>query len=401
MIRRARPKYLTLSDFNNENNLSIIDENQNELFFNYGRSALKFFLINYAKYIKKNNLLVAMQSFNCNVVIEAVLQSNCKVILMDIQLDDFSINLEDIKKIKKPDILILTHYQGIPNLQYEQISIYCKKNGIFLIDDLAQTDKSSIRNIKVGDLSDVSFKSFAFDKPYSCLTGGSLNIANITDENLKNDLLNNYRELKIESKNKTLIDLWMLKFLYYYSDQEEYRPLLDNSDLIFFLKKLGFSDESIYNLVQNKYICILQYLISTIIRELGFQKNNIYISRLRQEKINLINKQRHRFSYFNKEVVALEDYLSKEGFRILDYPRDVIINWNRYSLIDKSGKLKSKLLKDGIQAGNYNWPNPLHKMYYNNRNVFFVDNFTNTDFASQFIVNIPLWSNIFRSISAH
>ena len=94
MVIRARPKYLA-NDFYADLEDEVMPQ-QDELFFNLGRSALKFFLQNYSLYLKKQ-VLITMQSFNCTVVIEAALQADCKIILLDISTYDFSITLEEIK----------------------------------------------------------------------------------------------------------------------------------------------------------------------------------------------------------------------------------------------------------------------------------------------------------------
>ena len=170
MIIRARPKYLKESFFN-FNYLSNKVNIGNELFFNSGRSALKFVLEEYARYRDKK-LVVGVQAFNCVAVAEGVLQSNSQMMLIDIGLEDFSIRLDTIRKIStKIDVLILTHYQGIINIEYKKIAEFCKENNILLIDDLAQTKGSMIKDIEVGMLSNVSINSFAFDKPIVVMNG--------------------------------------------------------------------------------------------------------------------------------------------------------------------------------------------------------------------------------------
>jgi dTDP-4-amino-4,6-dideoxygalactose transaminase len=392
MIRRARPKYLEISDM--DKNTIIRFENPNELFFNYGRSALKFFLWLYANYLHKK-LYVAMQSFNCEVVIEAALQANCRVILLDIKLNDYSINFEDLLKIPKPDVLILTHYQGIPNLQYEQISSFCKQNKILLIDDLAQTEGSLINNIVVGSLSDISIKSFSFDRPFTCYAGGSLYIGNITDIHLKELILQQYSLLKFENKKKTLVDLMLLKFLFKNSTEKQYIERYDTYDLIMVLKKMNMKDATIIKLL--KHNVSFNFIAKTIYYYRLFitpNKRKIIVRKLGIEKINLINFQRSRYLYNAAEVIALEKYLSCEGYKIQRYP-NIYIVWNRYSIIDDSNTLKEKLNSYMIQSGNYNWSTPLNKKYYKNKNVILTDNYSNTEYCAQNILNIPVWSTIF------
>ena len=131
MIIRARPKYFTIKQLSSISpNVQFLDD---ELFFNHGRSGLKFFFKIYSKF-KKKQLTVLMQAYNCRTVIEAALQAGCKVILVDIKLEDFSMDYNELKKISvKPDILILTHYQGIPNFQYENLAYFCAENQMILL----------------------------------------------------------------------------------------------------------------------------------------------------------------------------------------------------------------------------------------------------------------------------
>ena len=75
-IIRAKPRYIK-HDYFKESDKNIAIE-ESELFFNLGRSALKYLLLCYSKYLNKK-LTVAMQSFNCRVVADASLESNCTI----------------------------------------------------------------------------------------------------------------------------------------------------------------------------------------------------------------------------------------------------------------------------------------------------------------------------------
>ena len=233
MIIRVRPKYLT-ENFLEEEEISFLEKNQysDELFFNQGRSALKFFLKNFSIF-KRKKINIAFQSFNCESVFNSAEEADCNIELFDINLIDFSATIEEIKKLQiKPDVLILTHYQGIPNLNYIEIADYCDKNDIFLIDDLSQTEGSKIQNIEVGTLSSISIHSFGFDKPFSVYKGGSLKFENFTDTLLKNYLIEAYNKIKIEPKRTSKIHLKVLSFLMKYSSETKYFKNLNNFSLI-------------------------------------------------------------------------------------------------------------------------------------------------------------------------
>ena len=128
---RAMPKYLLSKDIINKE-LSF-NKNKKELYFNSGRSALAFLLKNL------NLKNIALQPFNCKAVLEAINTANYKPLFLDIKLTDFSIDLKELINCKtRIDVLLITHYQGIPNIQYKEIINYCKEKNIIVIDDMAQ-----------------------------------------------------------------------------------------------------------------------------------------------------------------------------------------------------------------------------------------------------------------------
>lgn len=399
-IIRARPKYLTeklILNTINGNHLRNIKNSETELFFGSGRSALKFFLIVYKRYTNKENLNILMQSFNCSVVMQASLEADCYVKLCDIKLDDFSIDYNYLNKIqKKPDILILTHYQGIPNLQYFEIADFCKKNSIFLIDDISQTEGSSINGIKIGSLSDVSLKSFGFDKPISCFKGGSLCINNLVDKKLKNDILKEYKKIPIESRKKELMDLKTLHFLFLYTLPKYYKNNLNNYELIQFIIHYLKSYNTVYKIMESGLISKIYRLKKRVENKIINTPNTINIYKLNNSKISLIKKQRDEYRYDYSITTSLEQYLKNIGIKINKH-NNLNIHWNRYSLLDKNNELKKLFNNMNIEVGNYNWPKGLHSLYHNHRKVIinYSQNYKNTDTASKYILNIPIWKNIY------
>ena len=117
---RAMPKYLVSKDIINKE-LSF-NKNNRELYFNSGRSALAFLLKNL------NLKNIALQPFNCKAVLEAIKTVNYNPIFLDIKLTDFSLDFKELVNCKtRIDVLLITHYQGIPNIQYKEIIITVKK----------------------------------------------------------------------------------------------------------------------------------------------------------------------------------------------------------------------------------------------------------------------------------
>lgn len=378
--------------FNNLPSKSI--ETGDKLFFNYGRSALKFFFSNYRDYYQKK-LKIALQSFNCPVVMEAILQSGNIPILMDINLKDFSVQLQEISRVSEvPDILILTSYQGIPPQEYREIADYCRSSGIFLVEDLSHTIGSGINGIMTDTLSDASLFSYAIDKPFSCYYGGMLNIERIRDPKLKGYLIREYEKVSIESSAKTAFDLRMLKILLHYTDPARYDPAFDISFFFYFPKMVFiFSPLILY------FPFFRRIFIAAVSRTFGFKEpeSKITVLRLRNRKVNFILRQENEFHYDKREIDALEEFLLSIKLQPVHF-KSCEIHWNRYSILDPDNNLREELKKIGVQAGNYNWPVPMHIMYAGNENIV-VNNgnsYPNSEFACDHIVNIPVWCDFFQ-----
>jgi len=384
-IIRAKPRYIKQDYFRKIDEENLVDEN--ELFFNLGRAGLKLLLLSYSKYLNRE-ITVGMQSFNCRVVADAAIESNCKILLFDIKLNDFSISIDSLKRCKvKIDVLLLTHYQGIPNEQYEQIAKFCRETDILLIDDISQTENSKINNIEAGSLGDFAIKSFAFDKPFSTLEGGSIIINNSVSNELKEILLNEYNIVPLQNRKKTKNDLKILKFLLEYSEPEFYHNGLNNVPALRLYSQF----------LRLKTIYRFSFFVklNSYIRELLKRKNQnkpIRISKLRKDKISLLMLQR-----FNKIENVNIDQLVKISIKLGLKPISNInskIYWNRYSIIDKNNILKNYLNSKNIEAGNYNWPVPLHLLFSENKRFIIKGDYSNSEFCSQNILNIPIWREL-------
>lgn len=388
MIIRARPRYIKTLELDNIPNYAIDDS---ELYFNSGRAALKFLLSYLAEKIGKN-ISIGLQDFNCEVVVQAALEAGCKVYLFDINLTDLSLSYKELKKhIKKIDVLLLTHYQGIPCFEYIEIVELCKKYNVIVIDDLAQTYGSKINNIKVGTLSSYSIYSYAFDKPFSVFSGGKLKVNNKQElESIKIK----YKNLPVEKLSDAMNDLNLLLFLYKYTDKGFYlSPIMNNYLLLKFLIRLKLNYSTIYKiltLLNKKTINKLINIINKIIYKFIIN-NQITILQMNNKKINFIKDQEKNFKYNYDNVMRVKEICKQFDVVTFDNYNKAEIYWNRYSVLDKNGDLKEYLIKNNIEVGNYNWPITLSKIYFKNKKVIPLGSLDNSQFASKHILNIPLW----------
>ena len=386
MIIRARPRFLLESDF------KTIKKKSNKCkgyYFNSGRAALKAYLLYLNNY---QDVKIAMQSFNCNVVCDAALQAQSQIYLLDVKLNDFSVSLEGVKACYsqyKINVLLLTHYQGFPNIEYKEIISFCKKNGIKVIEDLAQTKGSTVYDIKVGTLGDVILNSFAFDKPLTCMYGGELIFNSKSDEESFKEVYNSF---PIEKSSKEKRDIDLLKFLLKYSKREFYNKSLNNYSLVNFLNTLSLPECLIFKLIKNRIVLILYKIAKRVNLFLSNPNEKIMIERLGSKKIKLLKLQEERFNDKHHYLKDFELFIKNLGISMDDHD-NLKINWNRYSIIDQTGQIKKALLESEIEVGNFNWPRTLQEQYSKEKSVTIFEETKNSKALAKNIINIPIWSS--------
>ena len=92
---------------------------------------------------------------------EIVVRNGYKLVFCDINLDDYSINLEDLKKKinRKTRLIIPVHLYGYPSDMLQIKKIANKKN-IRIIEDCAQAHGAKINNKHVGNFGELGAFSF-------------------------------------------------------------------------------------------------------------------------------------------------------------------------------------------------------------------------------------------------
>jgi hypothetical protein len=388
MIIRARPKNLEGIDFKDlDDNPKVGD---NEFYFNSGRAALKFYL-EYLNLKKGRKIVIAMQAFNCRVVLDAAIESGCIVYLLDIKLVDFSISQADISeliRINDIDVLLLTHYQGIPNLDYEKIITLCNKSNIILIEDMAHVYGTKINGIEIGTLGDVTVYSFAFDKPFTCLQGGMLKI----NSNLENIMVKKYEGLPAENFGDASMDIKVLQYLYRYTNRKYYKKGIDNIALIKILLKARCFELLIYRILTIRLVSLAHKFFVKLGQLLQVKsQNKIEIRKLDSRKISLIKLQQKNYCFDGSRINWIKKICDKFSIKYFENSNTRTF-WNRFSVIDDQNILKEFLLSAGYQVGNFNWPITLDQLALENKSVYIFGSLENSCYASKYILNIPIWN---------
>ena len=104
---------------------------------------------------------------------------NAKIRWVDINKDDFTIDVENLKKIvnKNTRAIVAVHLYGLP-CEITKIKKICKERKIILIEDCAQSLGSKIKNKYVGTYGDMSIFSFHQQKNMTTLGEGGMLVVN-------------------------------------------------------------------------------------------------------------------------------------------------------------------------------------------------------------------------------
>lgn len=110
----------------------------------------------------KENDEVIVPDFTFIATANAVRFQNAKVVFADVDLKTYNISFEDIKNkvTKNTKAIIVVHLFWNPIANIEEISKFCNKNNIKLIEDCAQSHWAEVNNKRAWSFWDISCFSF-------------------------------------------------------------------------------------------------------------------------------------------------------------------------------------------------------------------------------------------------
>lgn len=121
---------------------------------------------------------VIVQAFTCLAVIQPIVELGAKPIYVDVKKRSLNPSLQSIKATatRETKALILQHTLGFVNSETEEIVQWCKKNHLFLIQDVAHAfGAGGLRNMS----GDAFIFSFSQDKVTDGVSGGALIIPSV------------------------------------------------------------------------------------------------------------------------------------------------------------------------------------------------------------------------------
>ena len=215
---------------------------------------------------------------------EAAKETGLKIIFCDVNLNDYTICIQDLKKkiTKKTKLIMPVHLYGNPANMY-QIKKIIKKRNIKIIEDCAQAHGSKINSKHVGTFGDIGAFSFFPGKNLGCFGDGGAIITN----NKK------YYEYILRVRNHGALKKYDHKFSGLNSRLDaiqagilriklkNYKQLLKRRKQLanLYFKKLSkISEIKMFNFPKNRHTCYHQFVIRTNQRnnlQKFLKKNNI------------------------------------------------------------------------------------------------------------------------------
>lgn len=156
---------------------------------------------------------VILPSFTAVATAAAVVAVGAVPVFVDIELSTYSLNPQLLASAltSKTKAVILVHLYGNPG-RVEEISDWCKKNSLYLIEDCAQAHGAVVQNSKVGSFGDLACFSFYPTKNLGAIGDGGGVSTNNEDFYLQLKMLRQYgwdtkRNSKVASQVTRLDEL--------------------------------------------------------------------------------------------------------------------------------------------------------------------------------------------------
>lgn len=153
----------------------------NLIFFDAGRQALKTLLKNLSFPLGSEIIIPVLC---CSILVRVIKECGLVASLADIG-EDLCLTVDSIRKVvsTKTKGVILVHAGGAAASEYTKIVEFCKKNGLFLIDNAAQAWGNQIDGVWLGGMGNAGIVSFGLGKSTFGMGGGMLisNLRKIDD----------------------------------------------------------------------------------------------------------------------------------------------------------------------------------------------------------------------------
>ena len=157
---------------------------------------------------KESEVIVPANSFISSA--ESVTRNGLKVIFCDVNSDDYTIKIEDLKKriTNKTSAIIAVHLYGHP-CDMDRIVEIAKKYNLKVIEDCAQAHGAEYKNKKIGSIGDIGAFSFYPGKNLGAYGDGGAIVTNDSNLSKKCRMISNHGRVEkydheLEGRNSRL-----------------------------------------------------------------------------------------------------------------------------------------------------------------------------------------------------
>ena len=104
---------------------------------------------------------VILPSLTIISCLSSILRTEATPVFCDVDIDSWNMTLEDVKKRvnKRTRVVIMVHTYGL-TAEADEIEKFCKKNGIFLIEDASEAHGQKYKDKLCGNFGSISTFSF-------------------------------------------------------------------------------------------------------------------------------------------------------------------------------------------------------------------------------------------------
>lgn len=321
-------------------------ETKYSVYVNSGSSAILLLLhaLIQGEYLKNNLIVVPTLSWLTDV--SSPINLGLKPILCDCNLEDLSVDLENLEKIfeeQHPSAMILVSVLGLVPKMNEVLEL-CKKYDVLLLEDCCESMGSKYHGQYLGSFGMASMYSLFFSHMISSIEGGFINTS---DKKLYNLLLacrshGWLRDVEDDEKKK-LKDEWQIDefdsiYTFFYpgfnlrsTDLQAFIALGQIDKLQQFAQKRNknfqqYQKEISGNLLDiesrsNNFIASFAYPCASYARNSivkGFEENNIEIRPLIAGSMG--NQPFWQKYYGKKQSFKNADFIDKYGFYVPNHP---------------------------------------------------------------------------------
>ncbi len=288
-----------------------------------GREAIKLAL-NVLKLPKGSR--VGITGFTCFAVYQAVKEAGCVPEYIDIEDRTLNFTVEELAKHKSLKVIIVQNTLGNA-CDIEDILSFCKRNKVYLIEDMAHSVGINYKNKKeVGTCGDFTAMSFSQDKMLDAVSGGALVVRN-------RDFQGKLKEVNLEdlSIKKQVVDRFYPLFTFLI--RKTY-GLGVGKLLHFILKRLKLLSQPMpedgrirFHSLPGWYCALVIYQFSRMDETLKHRRKIIetYKDKIQSKAVGII-----RFPIFIDGRDKLIKYLGRYGVYISDVWYDAQISPRRY-----------------------------------------------------------------------